>query len=172
VELHRTDIDEEASMGFALSDMQISSPAFQQGSPIPSRHTGEGDDVSPPLSWTNVPAEARSFAVFCHDPDAPLVSAGGTYGFVHWVLYNIPATVTQLPEGIADYTAGRNDFGKSGYGGPMPPGSHGTHQYYFWILALNGAPKLDAGLSLWQLLERIEPGIIAMNRLVGTCERS
>lgn len=158
-------------MGFALSDMQLASPAFPQGGPIPSRHTGEGDDVSPPLSWSNVPAEAKSFAVFCHDPDAPLVSVSGTYGFVHWVLYNIPADVTELPEGTRDHTAGRNDFGKAGYGGPMPPKGHGTHQYYFWVLALNDATAIEPGLTLWQLLDHMEPDIIAMNRLVGSFER-
>ncbi len=159
-------------MGFALSTMQLTSPAFARGEPIPTRHTGEGADVSPALSWTNAPAGARAFAVICHDPDAPLVSPRGVYGFVHWVLYNIPSSVNHLAEGVKEHTAGKNDFGKTGYGGPMPPNGHGQHQYYFWVLALNDATPLDPGLTLWELLARIEPRVIGMNRLVGTYERA
>lgn len=158
-------------MGFALSDMQLTSSAFAADGTIPTRYTGEGEDVSPPLSWTNIPDGTGCLAVFCHDPDAPLVSPDGTYGFVHWVLYNIPASVDSLPEGVGEYTSGRNNFGKTGYGGPMPPNGHGSHRYYFWLLAMSGKPDLDAGLTLWQLLERAESRVIAMNRLVGTYER-
>ena len=115
-------------------------------------------------------AQAKSFAVICHDPDAPLVSPG-TYGFVHWVLYNIPASASSLPEGVREYTAGDNDFDKRGYGGPMPPEGHGTHHYFFWLLALNQDLDLEEGLTMWQLLERVEPHVIGMNRLVGTFRR-
>lgn len=159
-------------MGFALSNMQLSSSAFDQGAAIPARHTGEGDDVSPELSWNNTPDGASSYAVICHDPDAPLISKQGTYGFVHWVLYNIPASATSLSEGSDEYTKGKNDFGKEGYGGPMPPNGHGTHQYYFWVLALNEDLALDGGMTMWQLLERIEPNVIGMNRLVGSYQRT
>lgn len=157
-------------MGFALSDMVLSSPAFEPGGRIPSKHTGEGQDVSPALSWSNVPGDAKAFALICHDPDAPLVTPG-TYGFVHWALYNIPASATQLPEGTQDYTAGKNDMGRTGYAGPMPPEGHGVHNYYFWLLALDAEMQLEPGLSMWTLLERVEPHVIAMNRLVGTYTR-
>lgn len=152
-------------MGFAPSDMTLTSSAFPHHGKIPSRHTGEGEDVSPALSWSKAPREAKSFALVCHDPDAPLVSPG-TYGFVHWVLYNIPGAVSELPEGAKKYTAGTNSFGRTGYGGPMPPPGHGTHHYYFWLMALNDEPALAPGLSMWELLEKIEPHVIAMNRLV------
>ncbi|AHE98390.1 YbhB/YbcL family Raf kinase inhibitor-like protein [Thioalkalivibrio paradoxus] len=158
-------------MGFALSDMQLASAAFRDGGAIPKRHTGEGEDLSPELSWTRVPDGTRALAVVCHDPDAPLVTSQGTYGFVHWVLYNIPASVAGLAEGTREHTAGRNDFGNTGYGGPMPPPGHGSHRYYFWVLALNDAAELPSGLSLWELLARIEPRVIGMNRLVGTYAR-
>jgi len=158
-------------MGFALSDMQLTSDSFKQGGKIPARHTGEGEDVSPRLSWSNAPDGTKAFAVVCHDPDAPLVSPGGTYGFVHWVLYNIPGDVTSLEEGVSEYTSGKTDFGKTGYGGPMPPNGHGIHNYFFWVLALKDNSKLDDGLTLWQLLKKIEPNLIGMNRLVGTYER-
>jgi Raf kinase inhibitor-like YbhB/YbcL family protein len=158
-------------MGFALSDMQLTSPAFAAGGAIPRKHTGEGDDVSPALAWAAAPPQARSFAVFCHDPDAPLITRGH-YGYVHWVLYNIPASVSGLAEGEDDgYSSGRNDFGKPGYGGPMPPEGHGTHYYFYWILALDTDSKFPAGLTLWQFLEQAEPHVIAMNRLVGTYRR-
>ncbi len=91
---------------------------------------------------------------------------------MHWVLYNIPASVTSLAEGVADYTQGKNDFGNSGYGGPMPPVGHGRHHYYFWVLALDKELDLEAGLTQWQLLARVEPSLIGMNRLVGNFERT
>lgn len=158
-------------MGFALSDMQLTSTAIKSGGPIPSQHSCEGEDTSPPLSWRNVPEETRAFAVLCHDPDAPLVSPAGTCGFVHWVLYNIPATTTSLSEACSKYTSGKNDFGHEGYGGPAPPNGHGVHHYYFWVLALKELIELPSGLTMWQLLERVEPVLIGMNRLVGTYER-
>jgi len=157
-------------MGFALSDMTLTSSAFDRGEPIPTKHTGEGEDVSPALVWRGQPEGTRSFALICHDPDAPLVKPG-TYGFVHWVLYGIPGAIAELPEGVGDYIQGINDFGNPGYGGPMPPEAHGTHHYFFWLLALDAEPKLEPGLTLWELLEKIEPNTLAMNRLVGTYSR-
>ena len=158
-------------MGFALSDMQLTSHAFEDGGAIPTRHTCEGEDVSPALAWTNVPEGTRSFALICHDPDAPLVKPG-TYGFVHWVLYGIPGSATDLPEGIADYMQGVNDFGNSGYGGPAPPPGHGTHRYFFWLLALDAEPDLEPGMTMWDLLAKIDERVIGMNRLMGTYSRA
>jgi Raf kinase inhibitor-like YbhB/YbcL family protein len=157
-------------MGFALSELTLTSTAFAAGGALPRKHTGEGEDVSPPLSWSKLPAGTESLAVVVHDPDAPLVSPG-TYGFVHWVLYNIPASVAELPEGVQGYTAGVNDMGKHAYNGPMPPNGHGIHHYFFWLLALERNLDLAPGLSLWQLFTKIEPHVIGMNRLVGTYER-
>jgi Raf kinase inhibitor-like YbhB/YbcL family protein len=157
-------------MVFALSTMQLTSPAFEDGGRIPSKHTGEGDDVSPALQWAGTPDGTRGFAVLCHDPDAPVV-ANGAYGFVHWVLYNIPGSVTSLPEGVGEYSSGMTGFGRQGYGGPMPPPGHGTHRYYFWVLALDQELNLDAGLSLSEFLVALEPHVLGMNRLVGTYSR-
>jgi len=158
-------------MGFALSDMTLTSSAFDRGEPIPTKHTGEGEDISPALSWNHQPDGTKSFALICHDPDAPLVKPG-TYGFVHWVQYGIPGSVSELPEGNGDYVQGINDFGNPGYGGPMPPEGHGTHHYFFWLLALDADIDLESGLTMWELLKKIEPSVIAMNRLVGTYTRS
>jgi hypothetical protein len=157
-------------MAFALSDIKLRSPAFEYHGRIPPTYTGEGEDVSPPLAWENAPAGTRSFAIVCHDPDAPLVT-NGRYGFVHWVLYGIPPTVDSLDEGTDVGTTGMTDAGRTGYGGPMPPEGHGTHHYYFWILALDAAPDLEPGLDLATFLERVEPHLIGMNRLVGTYRR-
>lgn len=154
-------------MGFALSTMQVASSAFGQGGAIPARHTGEGVDVSPALSWSNPPEGTKSYVVICHDPDAPLVQ-NGAYGYVHWLLYNLPGDVTSLEEGTTVGTSGTNDFGKPGYGGPMPPEGHGVHHYYFWVLALGASEELPEGLTMPQLLEKIEPDLLGMNRLVGT----
>lgn len=158
-------------MGFALSTMALTSTAFAPGGSIPAKYTGEAEDVSPPLAWSDVPEGTKSFALICHDPDAPLVKPG-TYGFVHWVLYGIPGSVSELAEGIGDYVQGANDFGNAGYGGPMPPPGHGTHHYFFWLLALDAELELPPGLTMWELLEQIEPNVIGMNRLVGTYARS
>ncbi|SDK62470.1 YbhB/YbcL family Raf kinase inhibitor-like protein [Billgrantia gudaonensis] len=157
-------------MAFALSNMQLESSAFASQGAIPTKHTGEGDDVSPALSWQGAPEGAKGFAVICHDPDAPLVQHG-TYGFVHWVLYNLPGSTTSLEENTNQGTSGKNDFGKLGYGGPMPPEGHGLHQYYFWVLALDKPTDLPEGLSLPEVLKQLEPNLIGMNRLVGTYQR-
>ena len=158
-------------MGFALSTMQLTSTAFEPGGAIPAKFTGEAEDVSPALAWTDAPEGTKSFALICHDPDAPLVKPG-TYGFVHWVLYGIPDSVSELSEGVGDFVEGANDFGNTGYGGPMPPPGHGTHHYFFWLLALDSELQLPPGLTLWELLEKIEPNVIGMNRLVGTYSRA
>ena len=157
-------------MGFALSDMRLTSPAFAPGGAIPKRYTGEGEDIPPPLQMAAVPAAARSLAIFCHDPDAPLV-VPHRYGFVHWLVYNLPPDLRQLDQASTAGTAGSTDFGRNGYGGPMPPQGHGEHRYYFWLLALDCAPDLPPDMDLCSFLTRVEPRVIAMNRLTGTYQR-
>ena len=154
-------------MAFALSDLRLRSSAFGYHGAIPSKHSGESDDVSPQLEWQGSPEGTKGFAVICHDPDAPLVQHG-QYGFVHWVLYNLPASVTTLDENTQQGTVGKNDAGNLGYNGPMPPKGHGKHHYYFWILALDCQTSLPEGLTLPELLEAIEPNLLGMNRLIGT----
>ncbi len=157
-------------MGFALSQMQVTSPAFQSRGQIPARHTGEGEDVSPELAWSGAPEGTKSFAIICHDPDAPLVKPA-TYGFVHWVLFDIPGSAQKVEEGTSKGISGITDFGKQGYGGPMPPQGHGPHHYFFWVLALDRELGLEPGLTMWDFLERAEPHILGMNRIVGVYER-
>jgi len=157
-------------MAFAPADMKLTSSAFDHHRSIPSRHAGDGEDVSPPLEWRGAPSGTRSFAVVCVDPDAPLVRSG-RIGFVHWLLYDLAADVGRLPEGTSLGVAGRNDFGRSGYGGPMPPEGHGTHHYYLWILALDALLEAGPGLELDAFLAAAEPHLLGMSRLVGTYRR-
>lgn len=157
-------------MAFAPSDMKLRSPAFDYHTRIPSRHAGDGEDLSPPLEWSAAPEGTESFAILCHDPDAPLVQ-NGHLGFVHWVLYGIPGHVRSLDEGTHLGVRGSNDADGSGYSGPMPPVGHGTHHYYFWIVALDQVLDLPAGLDMSTFLEKVEPHLLGMNRLVGTYKR-
>jgi Raf kinase inhibitor-like YbhB/YbcL family protein len=159
----------EVNVGLALSHLEITSPAFGPGQRLPTKYTGEGEGISPPLRWARVPDATQSFALVCHDPDAPVVSSG-TYGFTHWVIYNIPSSITSLAEGTTEFTSGLNDFGKSGYGPPMPPKGHGEHHYFFWLFALDQELGLEPGLTQGQVLHWIEPYTIGMNRLIGFCE--
>lgn len=148
-----------------VADLRISSPAFSGHRAIPERHTGDGEDTSPPLEWTGVPEGTKAFAVVVHDPDAPLVD-----GFTHWVAYGIPGDRTGLPEGGGDVTSGNNSFGNAGYNGPAPPPGHGPHHYYFWVYALDDDLNLEPGLDRRALLERIEDHVIEQARVIGTYE--
>ena len=96
-----------------VADLQIESPAFKGHGPIPERHTGDGEDVSPALEWTGVPDGTKAFAIVAHDPDAPLVD-----GFTHWVAYGIPGDADGVSEGTGEVVAGTNSLGNAGYNGP------------------------------------------------------
>jgi Raf kinase inhibitor-like YbhB/YbcL family protein len=114
--------------------MKLTSSAFADGSAIPRRFTCDGENLSPPLQWSDPPAGTQSFVLLCDDPDAP----SGTWH--HWAAYDIPRTRAKLPEGAAqDHTLKQafNDFRKAGYGGPCPPPGHGVHHYHFRLLALS-----------------------------------
>ena len=148
----------------------ITSSAFTEGQAIPTRYTCDGPDVSPDLAWSGVPEETASLALICDDPDAPM----GTW--VHWVLFNIPASTDGLPAEIPSDASlengarhGKNDFGKLGYGGPCPPG--GTHRYFFKLYALDSVLELDSGITKAQLREAMEGHILAESQLMGTYSR-
>ncbi|QBI20927.1 YbhB/YbcL family Raf kinase inhibitor-like protein [Egibacter rhizosphaerae] len=154
-------------MGLNIADLAITSPAFKFGERIPTRHTGEGEDVSPELQFHGVPSGTRQLAVICHDPDAPL-----PHGFTHWVVAGIPPDAGGIPEGGGGrYVQGATDFGKNEYGGPFPPDGHGTHFYYFFLYALDAELDVREGITRLELLDKIQPHMIEMNRLVGTYER-
>ena len=126
--------------GGTTMKLEVSSTAFKEGETIPKQHTGDGKDVSPPLSWSGAPEGTKSFALICDDPDAP----GKVW--VHWVLFNLPADTSGLKKGAGDAKAGllpvgaiqsRTDFGAPGYGGPCPPVGHGKHRYIFTVHAIS-----------------------------------
>ena len=149
--------------------LSIESAAFAEGQPIPRKHTGDGEDVSPALSWSGVPAGAKELALICDDPDAPR----GTW--VHWVLAKIPADATGLPEGASSMKTGAspagmldgvNSWGKEGYGGPMPPS--GTHRYVFKLYALDAELELAGKVDKAALLKAMEGHVLAAGELIGT----
>lgn len=147
--------------------IEVSSPAFEPGGAIPTRYTGEGQNISPPLSWAGLPQGTKEIAVICDDPDAP-----GAEPFVHWVLYKIPANITALPEGsMQGALEGENSTGKLGYSGPMPPPGGGVHHYHFKVYALDAKLDVEVGLTKDQLLKAMEGHILAEGELIGTYER-
>lgn len=147
--------------------IQVSSSAFELGGAIPERHTGEGENVSPALRWSGIPEGTREIALICDDPDAPMPRP-----FVHWVVYKIPGDREGLPEGDArGALEGTNDFGRTGYGGPMPPRGHGVHHYHFKVYALDTELEAAAGWTKDRLLEAMEGHVLAEGELVGTHER-
>lgn len=155
--------------------LKLTSSVFQPGGSIPSRYTCEGQDVSPPLSWSGAPANAKTFALIVDDPDAP-DPAKPQRVYVHWVVYNLPATATALPENAAKAALpkravqGKNDWGKAEYGGPCPP--IGRHRYFFKLYALDAEL---AGLSSPTKadLERAMKGhVVDSGELIGTYQKA
>jgi len=153
----------------------VRSPAFSEGSPIPRRHTGDGEDLSPPLSWSGLPATALELALIVDDPDAPTPEP-----WVHWVIYKLPVTVHELAEGVPPVgrsgsapTAlqGRNSWKGVGYRGPAPPKGHGVHRYFFKLYALDKALDLAQGLDKAGLKKVIEDHVVAEGVLMGTYQR-
>lgn len=147
---------------------KLSSSAFEPGARIPKKCTGEGVDVSPALSWNGVPEGTVEFALICDDPDAPRKEP-----WVHWVLYKIPADCTSFSEGsVNGAIEGKNDFGRNGYGGPMPPPGHGVHHYHFKLYALDQPLALTKpGATKAEVLKAMQGHIIGQAELTGTYER-
>lgn len=151
--------------------IELTSPAFAEGAPIPARYTADGEDVSVPLKWSGAPDGTRSIALICDDPDAPRPTP-----WVHWVLYGLPPTVTELPEGVpatrtvlSGAKQGANDWRRIGYGGPAPPS--GTHRYFFRLYALDIVLDLQPGATKQDLLRAMEGHILAQGQLMGTYKR-
>ena len=161
----------------------LTSESFKEGQLLGAAHVLSedygfgcaGNNLSPQLSWSGAPDGTLSYALTCFDPDAPTGS-----GFWHWVVANIQTSVSSLPLGAGDPSKGampagalevRTDFGKPGYGGPLPPPGHGAHHYFFVLMALDKVLELKPGLTLWQLMSAVESHVIGMNRLMGTYQR-
>jgi Raf kinase inhibitor-like YbhB/YbcL family protein len=152
-------------------EINLASPAFQEGGTIPKQYTGDGRDLSPPLNWTDGPEGTQSFALLCEDPDARRKT------WVHWVVYNIPDTARGLNEswsGEKDRSGGAvqglNDFGKVGYGGPSPPPGR-PHRYFFKLFALDTRLPTAEKMTKDRLLEAMNGHILAQGQLVGNYGR-
>ncbi len=162
-----------AAAGRGEGNMRITSTAFSDQGGIPTRYTCEGEDVSPPLAWSDVPAETKSLALIVDDPDAP-DPAAPKRTWVHWVLYNLPPTVTGLPEGVKALPPGTkegiNDFNRTRYGGPCPP--IGRHRYFHKLYALDAMlPDLQQP-SKSKLEAAMKGHILAEAQLMGTYQKS
>lgn len=152
----------EAAVTFTLE-----SPAFAEGASIPRQYTCDGADQSPPLRWSGLPAGTRSLALIVEDPDAPR----GT--FIHWVLYNLPAELPELPAAVPRQAIlengarqGRNDFRRVGYGGPCPP--HGSvHRYFFHLYALDAPLDLTPGATAAELRAAVAGHVLGEAVLMG-----
>lgn len=148
--------------------MQLTSSNFSAGGTIPTRFTCEGENISPQFSWTEVPADAKSFALIVHDPDAPRPG-----GFTHWVLYNIPGNKGGLDSNVPKReqipgtgVQGQNDAGEIGYMGPCPPS--GKHRYYVRLFALDQKMSLGPGATHEELTDAMEGHILERAELMGT----
>jgi len=151
--------------------IQIRSAAFDEGHSIPQKHTCDGEDVSPSLSWEKAPDRTKSFALICDDPDAP----SGTW--VHWVIYDLPAAITELPEAIPTKEEvlngakqGTNDFSRIGYGGPCPPKGN-PHRYYFKLYALDSVLNLKAGATKADVEIAMKGHVLGEGKIMGTYKR-
>ncbi len=161
-----------ASAGLAQeSSLQLRSTAFAEGAVIPAEYTCTGSDKSPPLKWTGIPTGTGSFALIVEDPDAPR----GT--FVHWVIYNLGSSLTELPEDIprsAQTTTGArqgvNGLDRVGYKGPCPPPG-APHHYHFQLFALDSPLKLNPGASAAEVRQAMKGHVLASTELVGTFGR-
>jgi Raf kinase inhibitor-like YbhB/YbcL family protein len=158
--------------------IQISGSAFADGSAIPRKYTGDGEDVSPPLNWQGIPEAAAELVLICDDPDAPTAQP-----WVHWVLYHLPPMVTGLPEGLPTSTRiempvqafqGRNSWGSgrtTGYRGPAPPARHGVHHYHFKLYVVDRDLGLHPGVDKAAVEYAMKGHILDQGQLVGTYQR-
>ncbi len=155
-------------------DLSLTSGVFDHGGEIPGHYTCEAADVSPPLQWSGIPGGALSLVLIVDDPDAPDPRAP-KMTWVHWVLYNLPAAVSGLPEGVAPGQLppgtgeGVNDWKRTGYGGPCPP--IGRHRYFFKLYALDCLLDGLQRPTKPQVEAAMQGHVLAEAQLVGTYEK-
>lgn len=163
-------------MAMATGTLMVTSSAFAQGQPISRQYTGDGQNLSPPLSWSDAPAGTQEWALIMDDPDAPRPQP-----WVHWLIYGIPAHLQGLSEDVpkeervaapAGFVQGKNSWGRIGYGGPEPPRGHGVHHYHFKLYALDAPLHLPPGVEKQELLSAMNGHILAEGELIGTYERN
>lgn len=154
-----------------MNNIIITSNAFHQGGSIPVKYTCDGENISPPLTWSGIPSNTQSIALIMEDPDAP----GGI--FVHWIIFNIPSFLTELPEDIPKFPVivdgiqqRTTSFGTIGYGGPCPPRGE-THRYFFKIFALDIRLTLPPGASKSDILREMNGHILSTEEFIGFYKR-
>lgn len=164
-----------AEKGESAMKFRIESTAFKANQPVPRKHTGDGEDVSPALSWYDAPGAVKEFALIVDDPDAPRPQP-----WVHWVIYKLTPSTTSLPEGVpaaerlkapAGALQGKNSWNTVGYRGPAPPPGHGVHHYRFRLYALDAPLDAPPGLEKDALLAKMKGHVLAEAELVGTYQR-
>ena len=155
--------------------IEIHSPIFAHNQPIPRRHTGDDQDVSPPIEWSGLPAGTQELAMIADDPDAP-----SPQPWVHWVIYGLPAALPGLKAAMPKASAftdptgaaqGRNSWGTIGYRGPAPPRGHGVHHYHFRLYALDAKLGLKAGMEKHEVLAAMKGHVLGEADLIGTYQR-
>lgn len=151
--------------------LELMSNVIKENQLIPPKYTCDGKNISPPLSWKGAPDGTKTWALILDDPDAPAKI------WVHWVIYNIDSSITQLSEHLPTTDSlsngalqGINDFGHFGYGGPCPPS--GTHHYRFTLYALDTRLNLKAGATKSQLLDAMKGHILAETKLIALYKRN
>jgi Raf kinase inhibitor-like YbhB/YbcL family protein len=153
-----------------MQKLTVTSKVFSNEGMIPSKYTGDGDDISPQLSWQGTPPGTVSFALICDDPDAP----GGNWD--HWILFNIPGDTAGLEEdfrlqgsNLRGVKGGTNDFGEQGYGGPYPPS--GIHRYFFRVYALDTMLNAPLGARKAEVLRAMKGHVLAEGQIMGRYAR-
>ena len=160
-------------LGSLAMAMTLTSPAFENGEQIPSKYTCEGENLSPPLAWEGVPEGTKSLVLILDDPDAPDPEAPKMV-WVHWVVYNIPPDIKNLPENVSraglapGIALGMNDFKKTGYGGPCPP--VGRHRYFHKLYALDTTLNLEEATKA-DVEEAMQGHVLARTELIGTYKK-
>lgn len=149
--------------------LSLTSKDFVQGGALPQIVACDGKNISPDLSWTDIPAGTKSLALTLEDPDAPMAG-----GFDHWVLFNLPPDLKGLSQGMTDFPKGTgmgsNGTKKTGYYGPCPP--TGKHRYYFRLYALDKALELPEGATKQQVLDALKGHVVGQTELMGTYEKA
>ncbi len=162
--------------------MKVESSAFNDGDQLDDRYTGDGQDVSPPLTWSSGPPLTKSWALICEDPDAPSRRHPAAEPWVHWIIFNIPGERSGLPEAVGRQVEpaevpgarqGKNSWpsNNTGYRGPAPPPGSGPHRYFFKLYALDRVLDLNAGAAKDELLKAMSGHVLGQSQLVGICER-
>ena len=166
-----SEVVEETESSPKLLEFMLTSESFNEGETIPARFTCDGEDISPPLSWSGAPTNTKSFVLIMDDPDAPV----GTW--VHWNLIHLPGEMRTLPENLQLEAAvaegikqGTNSWGRPGYGGPCPPG--GTHRYFFKLYALDDSLNLEVSATKEDVVAAMEGHILMETELMGTYSTS